>query len=81
MCERAHRVPTASQVEEAAGALPEARELRVMDISERAATVTGLPGEQPRYFLQHALGFQVHDAAHPHRPQRHGRAEIGWGQP
>ena len=81
LCERAHRVPTASQVEEAAGALPEARELRVMDISERAATVTGLPGEQPRYFLQHALGFQVHDAAHPHRPQRHGRAEIGWGQP
>jgi hypothetical protein len=20
----------------------------------------------------------VHDAANPHRPRRHGRAEIGW---
>lgn len=79
-CQGAHRVPTATQLQAAADDLPEARELQVMEISQRAAVVTGLPSEQPRYFLQHALGFQVHDAAHPHRSQRHGRAEIGWGQ-
>ena len=49
-----------------------------METTERAVVVDGLPGELPRYFLQHALGFQVHDAAHPHRPRRHGRDEIGW---
>ena len=74
-------MPTAKQVEQAASVLPEARELRVMEMTDRAVVVGGLPGEQPRYFLQHALGFQVHDVAHPHWPQRHGRAEIGWEQP
>ena len=34
--------------------------------------------EQQRYFIQHAIGFQVHDRAHPHLPGRHGRAEEGW---
>ena len=48
------------------------------DITERAASVSGLPDEQPRYYLQHAMGFQVHDAAHPHHPRQHGRANIGW---
>lgn len=40
--------------------------------------VSGLDTEQPRYYLQHALGFQVHDIRHPHRQRRHGRADIGW---
>jgi DNA repair photolyase len=80
ICQAAHRIPTARQLEQAASGLPEARELQVMDISNRAAVVSGLASEQPRYFLQHALGFQVHDADHPHRPRRHGRAEIGWDQ-
>jgi hypothetical protein len=44
----------------------------------RAAVVSGLTGEQPRYYLQHALGFQIHDARHPHHARRHGRADIGW---
>lgn len=43
-----------------------------------AAAVSGLDTEQPRYYLQHALGFQVHDIRHPHRDRRHGRADIGW---
>ena len=34
--------------------------------------------EQQRYFMQHSLGFQVHDRALPHLPGRHGRAETGW---
>lgn len=36
----------------------------------------GLVSEQPRYYLQHALGFQIHDAAHPHHPRQHGRADM-----
>lgn len=81
LCESAHQVPTATQVADAAGAQPELQELQVMDITPRAMVVSGLASEQPRYYLQHALGFQVHDAAHPHQPRRHGRAEIGWEQP
>ena len=48
-----------------------------MDISDRAAIVSGLDSEQPRYYLQHALGFQVHDVRYPHHTRQHGRASIG----
>lgn len=78
LCQRAHRVPTAEQIHEVARVLPEARDLKVVDITERAAVVSGLPDEQPRYYLQHALGFQIHDVLHPHHAHRHGRADIGW---
>jgi hypothetical protein len=52
--------------------------LQVLDVSERAAVIDGLPNEQPRYYLQHALRFQIHDQQHPHHRQRHGRADLGW---
>ena len=55
--------------------------MQVAGISERAAVVSGSANEQPRYYLQHALGFQVHDVRHPHRARRHGRADIGWKDP
>jgi DNA repair photolyase len=77
-CAAAHHVPTADQVHLAASSLPEAERLRVAGITDRAAVVAGLADEQPRYFLQHALGFQVHDVRHPHHAHRHGRADIGW---
>jgi DNA repair photolyase len=79
-CERAHQPPSREQLAAAGRGLPELRQLQVTDITPRAVVVDGLASEQPRYFLQHALGFQVHDAAHPHWPGRHGRAEIGWEQ-
>ena len=78
LCASAHRVPTAEQVHDIARVLPEAKALKVVDITERAAIVSGLVTEQPRYFLQHLLGFQVHDVRHPHHAHRHGRADIGW---
>jgi hypothetical protein len=78
LCRSAQRVPTADQIYQAARALPEAAALQVVDISERAAVVSGLGDEQPRYYLQHALGFQMHDLRHPHRVHRHGRADTGW---
>lgn len=77
-CASAHRVPSPDKMREVARAVPETRGLVVVDISERAAVVSGLETEQPRYYLQHALGFQVHDVRHPHHEQRHGRANIGW---
>jgi len=77
-CRSAHRVPTVRQLQEAAGVLPEARDLTVVGVTERAAMVAGLATEQPRYYLQHTLGFQVHDVRHPHVARRHGRADIGW---
>ncbi|MHC0432303.1 radical SAM protein [Streptomyces sp. O3] len=48
-----------------------------VEITDRAILTEGL-SEQPRYYMQHGYGFQVHDRAHPHRQRRHGRAEIGW---
>jgi DNA repair photolyase len=78
LCRQAHRIPTAEQIHEVARALPEARGLKVVSITKRAAVVSGLDTEQPRYYLQHALGFQVHDVRHPHHAHRHGRADIGW---
>jgi DNA repair photolyase len=78
LCAGAHRVPSAGRLREAAEALPETRGLEVVGITERAAVVSGVDTEHPRYYLQHALGFQVHDVAHPHRARRHGRADIGW---
>ncbi|MFD8964293.1 radical SAM protein [Streptomyces sp. NPDC059568] len=81
LCKSAHRSPSAGQVLEVGSSLPEASGLVVVDITERAAVVAGLAEEQPRYYLQHALGFQVHDVRHPHRDRRHGRAEIGWKEP
>ena len=78
LCRSAHQIPSAGQIYQAASALPETSGLTVVDITERAAVVSGLEDEQPRYYLQHALGFQMHDARHPHHARRHGRADIGW---
>jgi hypothetical protein len=55
LCCNAHRVPTAAQIREVTRALPEAADLVVAGITGRAAVVSGLAAEQPRYYLQHAL--------------------------
>jgi DNA repair photolyase len=78
LCRSAHRVPSPDRIHQAARALPETAGMHVVDVSERAAVVSGLGDEQPRYYLQHALGFQVHDVRHPHHRYRHGRADTGW---
>lgn len=77
-CLNAHTVPTPTQINEVGRNVQEARDLAVVEVTERAAIVSGLETEQPRYYLQHALGFQVHDVRHPHHERRHGRADIGW---
>lgn len=80
LCAAAHEVPTPGRLRDLAVTLREARGLVVVDITERAAVVSGLETEQPRYYLQHALQFQVHDVRHPHHERRHGRADIGWNE-
>jgi len=76
-CAAAHAVPDETAVRRIAAQVPGLPDFEVIDISDRAVVVQGLD-EQPRYHLQHALAFQIHDARHPHQPRRHGRAEIGW---
>jgi hypothetical protein len=51
LCRRAHQIPTAAQVRDAARALPEPGGLVIAGITERAAVVYGLDSEQPRYYL------------------------------
>ena len=81
----------AAQLERCAASfrVPEPEQLRALaeridvgepfSIGERAVEVDGLD-EQRRYYLQHSLGFQVHNPRLPHQHRRHGRAEIGWDQ-
>jgi hypothetical protein len=76
-CAVAHAVPDEAAVRRVAARVPGTPDFDVVDISQQAVIVEGLD-EQPRYHLQHSLGFQIHDARHPHIQRRHGRAEIGW---
>ena len=75
LCAEAHRRPDPAKVAvltTLAGLDPERIEIAQGRIFVSDST------EQQRYFLQHSLGYQVHDRAHPHLPGRHGRAEEGW---
>ena len=75
ICKAAHRTPERQRVLDlvmTAGIETEHPEI------ERGRILVSGSTEQQRYFIQHALGFQVHDEAHPHFPGRHGRAEEGW---
>ncbi|MGH3866832.1 MAG: radical SAM protein [Pseudonocardiaceae bacterium] len=81
----------AAQIERCAGAWtpPRSGEVAAMTeelggkliaITERAVMVEGL-SEQPRYLMQHTLGYQVHDVTKPHHSHQHGRADLGWPTP
>lgn len=74
-CSRAHVRPAPAAVAELAQAAGlDEGSIEVLDGFVRVAGST----EQQRYFVQHSLNHQVHDASHPHLPRRHGRAEVGW---
>lgn len=49
----------------------------LITVNDRAVVVAGL-NEQHRYWIQHSLGYQVHDVTKPHHRYRHGRADLGW---
>ncbi|NKK87525.1 radical SAM protein [Rhizobium leguminosarum bv. viciae] len=75
LCAAAHRQPSQEAVEALAGLA--GLEGEAIEIDERRITVSN-SAEQQRYFIQHALNYQVHDRALPHLEHRHGRAEVGW---
>jgi DNA repair photolyase len=75
VCAAAHRTPTRESVAE----LATIAHLDPEDFTIDARRIeVGDSQEQQRYFIQHALNYQVHDRSHPHLPRRHGRAEVGW---
>ena len=75
ICSSAHRAPERKAVV----ALANAAGLSCNDLEISRSHITVADStEQQRYFIQHSLGFQVHDRAIPHMPGRHGRAEEGW---
>ncbi|MCY0150695.1 radical SAM protein [Hoeflea sp. G2-23] len=76
ICEKRHRKPDLEAVRSLARVVSLV-DLDGIEVSDRRVEVNGST-EAQRYFMQHALNFQVHDRAQPHRKHRHGRAEIGW---
>ncbi|WP_245671325.1 radical SAM protein [Nocardia amamiensis] len=72
-CSQAWRRPEEQRVAEQADELGGS----FVEINRRAIVVSGLD-EQRRYFMQHGLGYQVHDVDKPHHHRRHGRADLGW---
>lgn len=75
-CAQAWQRPDARRVADMAESLGGT----LVEVNDRAVVVAGLD-EQPRYLMQHSLGYQVHDVRKPHHPHRHGRADIGWPAP
>jgi DNA repair photolyase len=73
-CSAVWRRPTQADVEAVAGSIGITTPFR---INPRAIVFDQLD-EQPRYFVQHALGYQAHDSRRPHHRGRHGRADVGW---
>ncbi|MGX7829775.1 radical SAM protein [Actinokineospora sp. 24-640] len=72
-CERAWVRPDTRRVAETAERLGGT----LIEVNDRAIIVAGLD-EQPRYLIQHGVGYQVHDVTKPHRRHQHGRADTGW---
>lgn len=75
LCATAHHRPSVEEVEALAGLAGLSED--AIDIDDRRIAVSNST-EQQRYFIQHALNYQVHDRALPHLEHRHGRAEVGW---
>ncbi|NTF10854.1 radical SAM protein [Agrobacterium rubi] len=75
ICRACHRRPSLEETQKLAEIVSLATD--TIAISDRCVEVDG-SSEHQRYFMQHALNYQVHDRAQPHLRDRHGRAEIGW---
>jgi hypothetical protein len=74
-CASAHQRPEVQVVRDLARTA--GLDVESISVDGRKIEVSG-SSEQQRYFVQHSLNYQVHDRSHPHLPERHGRAELGW---
>ena len=72
ICKESFITPTQSDVESLCNELNITGEFI---IKSGSIEFEGL-NESERYFLQHTLGFQVHDKKYPHVKNRHGKAAI-----
>ena len=75
LCRKGWRMPSVSEVSRLAETIGV---VKPFGVNHRAVEYHGL-SEQPRYYIQHALNYQVHDTCYPHFLDRHGRA--GEGEP
>ena len=77
LCKSHHKTPSEAEIRQAAQKIGY-ENLRFHVEDGKAIVVEHMERESVRYFLQHYFGFQFHDEAYPHKPNRHGRADIGW---
>ena len=80
LCKSSHKTPSEADIRKAARKIGY-EDLRFSIEDGKAIVVEHMDKESVRYFLQHYFGFQFHDEAYPHKPSRHGRADIGWSEP
>lgn len=73
-CRVAHQRPNKSELESALTRI--GTHVRNFRIGERAIELD--LDEEHRYYVQHALRYQVHSPLYPHKRHWHGRADIGW---
>jgi DNA repair photolyase len=77
ICKSHHKTPTEAEIRQAAQKIGY-EDLRFHVEDGKAIVVEHMQKESVRYFLQHYFRFQFHDEVYPHKPNRHGRADIGW---
>ncbi|MCK9869385.1 radical SAM protein [Nocardiopsis dassonvillei] len=76
LCADAHRAPTEDEFR---GLLDEfGYDTDAPFLVEDGHVLTHALGEQRRYALQHALGYQIWEVDHPHAPGAHGRTLRGY---
>ncbi len=75
-CSDAHQAPTEAEFRAAMQSF--GYEADAPFLVEDGHVLTHALGEQRRYALQHALGYQVWEVDHPHLHTAHGRALQGY---
>ncbi|WP_405139235.1 hypothetical protein OG589_22580 [Sphaerisporangium sp. NBC_01403] len=75
-CTDAHQAPTEAEFRAAMQSF--GYEADAPFLVEDGHVLTHALGEQRRYALQHALGYQVWEVDHPHLHTAHGRALQGY---
>lgn len=74
-CAENYKTPTTEDIQEILSSAPVNSQSKFM--VENGHVWTENLGEERRYYLQHALGFQTWDIDWPHFKHSHGRAPIG----
>lgn len=76
VCRAAYRVPDRTIIERLLETI--GRHGTPFSVTDRAVLID--LDDQDRHYLQHKLAFQVQNPRLPHKPEHHGRADVGWEQ-